>query len=92
MLKIGENALALDPLSSSGVEKSMRLALQAAIAANTLLAKPESATLASEYYEASLISSAANHLTWTQDFYDRAWPGNEHSFWRERTSPISFPP
>ena len=92
VLKIGENALALDPLSSSGVEKSMRLALQAAVTANTLLANPESATLAREYYEASLISSAANHFTWTQGFYGRAWPGNEHSFWRERTSPISFPP
>jgi flavin-dependent dehydrogenase len=91
VLKIGENALALDPLSSSGVEKSMRLALQAAVAANTVLSAPESAELARDYYESSLLSSAANHLTWTQGFYGRAWPGVDHSFWWNRARQVPIP-
>ena len=80
VLKIGEAALALDPLSSSGVERSMRLALQAAVAVNTLLCDPGSADLARDYYESSLISSSANHLLWTQGFA-RFSPRQMGAFW-----------
>lgn len=90
VLKLGENALALDPLSSSGVEKSMRLALQAAVAANTLLDNPVSGELARDYYESSLISSAASHMAWTDGFYRQAWPSIDNSFWQSRRSPIEI--
>jgi hypothetical protein len=66
----------------------MRLALQAAVAVNTLLRDPESAELARDYYESSLISSSANHLLWTQGFYARAWPSADRSFWRERSRQV----
>ena len=90
-LKIGETALALDPLSSSGVEKSMRLALQAAVAANTLLCDPGAADLAREFYESALIASGALHAIWTQEHYERAWPGSGCSFWRDRAQVSNVP-
>lgn len=76
MLKTGEAALALDPLSSSGVEKSMRLGVQTAVAANTLLLDPAAADVAWDFYESSLVASAADHAVWTRDHYGRAWPGD----------------
>jgi flavin-dependent dehydrogenase len=87
VMKVGDTALALDPLSSSGVERAMRLALQAAIAANTLLCDPDSGELVREFYESSLVTAAATHAVWTRDAYARAWPGERHSFWRDRARP-----
>jgi flavin-dependent dehydrogenase len=85
-ISIGEKALALDPLSSSGVEKSMRLALQAVIAANTLLLDADSETLAQGFYETRLLESATVHTNWTRAYYAQAWPNPENAFWRERSS------
>jgi hypothetical protein len=85
---VGEMALALDPLSSSGVEKSMRSALQAVIAVNTVLHDPGDAELAREFYESRLVESAALHAKWTRGYYRQAWPGIDHAFWRERSAPL----
>jgi flavin-dependent dehydrogenase len=86
MISIGETAVALDPLSSSGVEKSMRLALQAVIAINTVLEQPSSEPIAREFYATRLLESAAAHTNWTQGYYAQAWPGTSHAFWRLRSS------
>jgi hypothetical protein len=87
-LKLGDAALALDPLSSSGVEKAMRLAVQSAVAANTILRDPTAMAAAREYYELSLVSGAAAHAVWTRGFYSRAWPGDNFTFWHSRSRPI----
>ena len=87
-ISIGEKALALDPLSSTGVEKSMRLALQAVIAANTVLDDPASAAVAREFYETRLLESATMHTRWTRGYYASAWPGVEYAFWRDRSSGV----
>jgi 2-polyprenyl-6-methoxyphenol hydroxylase-like FAD-dependent oxidoreductase len=84
-LKLGDAALAIDPLSSSGIEKAMRIALQSAIAANTILRDSTATGAAQEFYESSLLSAAAAHAVWTRDFYARAWPGEEFPFWRTRS-------
>jgi hypothetical protein len=86
-VKLGENALALDPLSSCGVERAMRLALQAVIAANTLLRDPQAAALARDFYESSLAESAAAHSVWSRGYYRQAWPGPDSAFWRDRSRP-----
>jgi flavin-dependent dehydrogenase len=85
-ISIGEKALALDPLSSSGVEKSMRLTLQAVIAANTVLHDPASVNLAQDFYETRLLESATVHASWTRAYYALAWPNPDHAFWRDRSS------
>jgi flavin-dependent dehydrogenase len=86
VVRIGELALALDPLSSTGVEKSLRGAIQAAIAIHTALCDPADADLAGAFYADRLADSAARHARWTQAYYRRAWPGPAYAFWRNRAA------
>jgi flavin-dependent dehydrogenase len=85
-VRVGELALALDPLSSTGVEKSLRGAIQAAIAIHTALRDPADAALARAFYADGLADSAARHARWTRAHYRRAWPGPGHAFWRDRAT------
>jgi hypothetical protein len=63
----------------------MRSALQAAIAANTLLSDPATAGLVEDFYESCLLESAATHAVWTRDYYRQAWPGRQQSYWLDRS-------
>ncbi|HWX02761.1 flavin-dependent monooxygenase QhpG [Collimonas sp.] len=87
-LKIGDAAFALDPISSSGVEKAMRFSLQAAIAIHTFLQAeaPAQQTLAREFYQQRLIETYARHHFWTAAYYRQAWC-SEQAFWQERATP-----
>ncbi|MFY0255243.1 NAD(P)/FAD-dependent oxidoreductase [Chitinophaga sp. 30R24] len=89
-LQLGEAAFAIDPLSSTGVEKAMRFSLQAAIAVNTIL-KNGSEQMAQQFYEERMTESIVNHTQWTSQYYAQAWPGPAHSFWQER-SQVVLPP
>jgi flavin-dependent dehydrogenase len=84
-IKLGEAAFALDPLSSTGVEKAMRFTLQAVIAANTVLRNSAMTGLAQEFYESRLLESVATHAVWARSYYQSAWPGDDHEFWRRRS-------
>lgn len=86
ILKVGDAALALDPLSSSGVEKSMRFALQATLAINTLLANEGASMLAKQFLEARLYEACGRHMAWTRDQYANAWCADTMPFWRERSA------
>ena len=90
ILKVGDAALALDPLSSSGVEKSMRLALQAALAINTILTKENASPLARQFMEAKVFESCGRHMAWMQEQYATAWCAREAPFWRERAAEQSL--
>lgn len=85
LIKLGEAAFTLDPLSSNGVEKAMRFSLQAAIAVNTFLKNPGSSN-AKDFYEEKLIESVSNHGHWTASFYQTAWPYQENApFWKSKS-------
>ncbi|NSL90907.1 FAD-binding protein [Chitinophaga sp. Mgbs1] len=92
-LRLGETAFAIDPLSSTGVEKAMRFSLQAVIAVNTVLTTGEE-QLAKDFFEGQLISSVVSHTRWTIQYYAQAWPGATHSFWQNRSViyPREVPP
>lgn len=83
-LRIGEAAFALDPLSSTGVEKAMRFALQAVVAIHTYL-KNNGEPIAKAFYEEKLIESVLTHTHWTRTFYKTAWAHENESFWRKRS-------
>ena len=83
-IRLGETALTLDPLSSTGVEKAMRGSLHAAIAINTILCGGKTA-MAKTFYEDRLIESAITHVKWTADYYKQAWPGTMFPFWKSRS-------
>jgi flavin-dependent dehydrogenase len=83
-IRLGEAAFTLDPLSSAGVEKAMRLSLQAVIAVNTLL-KTGKSEVAKNFYEERVCEAIVFHQFWTNTFYAHSWPGHEHLFWKERS-------
>ena len=83
-LKIGDAALALDPLSSSGVQKAIQGALSAAIVANTLLRRPEAHAAALQFYRASLAEASARHRAWASGHYATVSVREPGSFWSAR--------
>ena len=84
-LKLGDAAFALDPISSSGVEKAMRFSLQAAVALNTMLCDDRTThrELARSFFESRLVEACARHAHWTEAYYAQAWCADQ-SFWRIR--------
>ena len=83
-VKIGEAALALDPLSSSGVQRAMQSALAGAVVVNTLLRRPRDGDAALEFHRNSLAAAARRHRRWAAGFYQAA--GRSGRFWRERSA------
>ncbi len=71
-LKIGEAAYALDPLSSTGVQKAMQTAWTGAIAAHTILTKPENAAAARRFYADSHHATVKRHTAWAARLYAEA--------------------
>jgi len=90
-IQLGEAAFAIDPLSSSGVEKAMRFTLQAVIAANTLLKDADAAPLARNFYQDRLEQAATTHAVWARGYYAKAAVDQNRPFWQARCrSPFSL--
>lgn len=85
-LKLGDAAFALDPISSSGVEKAMRFSLQAVVALHTQLSNADnnSKQLARDFFEQRLIETCTRHNYWTQSYYAQAWC-HQQPFWQKRS-------
>lgn len=82
-IKVGDSALAIDPLSSSGVQKAIQTSLSGAIVVNTLLRKPESAEAAMQFYRDSLAQASERHRMWAAAHYTTARVSG--SFWSARS-------
>ena len=97
-IKVGEAALAIDPLSSSGVENAIQTALQAAVIINTLRRRPQLADAALNFYRRSLVEASQRHKRWAAGFYRLAAGQCSTAFWRDRaigagiTEPLPAPP
>jgi flavin-dependent dehydrogenase len=83
-IKIGDAALALDPLSSTGVQKAIQTALSGAIVANTLLRRPEKQDVALEFYRAGLSDAWSRHCGWNASHYAKVAETVPTTFWRRR--------
>jgi len=83
-LRVGEAALAIDPVSSSGVQKAIQSSLAAAIVANTLLRRPELADAAMRFYRANLEDASRRHARWAAGYYGRVAAERGGTFWRDR--------
>lgn len=83
-LRVGDAALALDPLSSSGVQKAIQTALAGAIVASTLLRHPEDAPLAIRFYEDHVRAASERHARWAAEHYAAARTRWDDAFWRAR--------
>jgi flavin-dependent dehydrogenase len=85
-IKVGESALALDPLSSSGVQKAINTALVAAVVINTLLRCPDLAEAARQFYIGNLRETAERHRRWAASHYAAAALRYTAPFWLRRAA------
>lgn len=92
-IKVGDAALALDPLSSSGVQKGIRTALTGAVVVNTLLGRPDSGEIARQFFQDETDATARDHQRWAEGLY-RDTPGFRagHDFWVRRSGVAPPPP
>jgi flavin-dependent dehydrogenase len=85
-IRVGDAALALDPLSSSGVQKALQSAVSGAIVVNTLLRRPEDAELAMTFHRDALRRAYERHAAWTTGHYAAAAAHRDGRFWRDRAA------
>ncbi len=85
-IKVGDAALSIDPLSSSGVQKAIQTALSGAVVVNTLLRRQGSEDAAVEFYRSSLTHASERHRRWASQFYGAAAATRKSEFWRQRSS------
>jgi flavin-dependent dehydrogenase len=85
-IKVGDAALAIDPLSSSGVQKAIQTALSGAVVVNTLLRKQELRDAAMEFYRSSLADASERHRRWAAEYYGAAAATRGAEFWQQRAS------
>ena len=90
-LKVGDSAMAIDPLSSSGVQKAIQSALSGAIVANTLLRMPESASAAMQFYRESLSYASERHRGWAAAHYATVQGRKHTAFWTDRSNGAVVP-
>lgn len=87
VVRVGDAALALDPLSSSGVQKAIQHALASAVVLNSMLRGGAERALAWRFHDEQLERAAARHVTATALHYATVrdvWP--DAPFWRDRAA------
>ncbi|HKM27412.1 MAG TPA: tryptophan 7-halogenase [Thiopseudomonas sp.] len=83
-LRIGDAAMAVDPLSGNGVFQALSSALQAPAVLYTLLEKPQDAPLAKEFHQQRIEHLFLRFARLGRDFYqmEQQWP--DQPFWQAR--------
>lgn len=83
-LRVGDAAMAVDPLSGNGIFQSLSSALQAPAVINTLLRHPERGELARRFHQQRVEQLFLRFARTGRDFYalEQRWP--EQSFWQAR--------
>jgi 2-polyprenyl-6-methoxyphenol hydroxylase-like FAD-dependent oxidoreductase len=83
-IKVGDSALATDPVSASGVQRSMQGALTGATVLNTMLRRPDQAGLAASFYRQRQEAIAASHEVSIQTAYGEPARFAALPFWQKR--------
>jgi flavin-dependent dehydrogenase len=83
-IKVGDAALSLDPLSSSGVQRAVQSALLGAVVVNTVLQRPQLQGMAQRFYRNNLAETSDRHRVWTRGYYAQVAEAQATRFWRER--------
>ena len=85
-IRVGDAAMAVDPLSGNGIFQSLSSALQAPAVINTLLCKPERTALAQRFHQQRVGQLFLRFARIGRDFYadEQRWP--DQPFWQARRS------
>lgn len=83
-IRVGDAAMAVDPLSGNGIFQSLSSALVAPAVVNTLLQRPDESELARSFYRSRLRHLFYRFARTGRDFYrlESRWQGSE--FWKVR--------
>lgn len=83
-IRVGDAAMAVDPLSGNGIFQSLSSALQAPLVINTLLRAPERAALAKRFHQQRVEQLFLRFARVGRDFYasEEQWSGQP--FWQAR--------
>jgi hypothetical protein len=92
IVRIGEAAGCLHPLSSQGVHSALRSGLQAAIALNTLLKWPARSDMARAFYEERMRESVTNSAKVAALLSTDCCYHATSDFWRDRSTPLDENP
>lgn len=90
-IRVGEASFAIDPLSSSGVQKALQTALTAAIVLHTQVTWPEDAEAAMAFYRDDQRFAIGQHAAWAASAYAQVEPYAERPFWRSRAAGATRP-
>ncbi|MHC6225452.1 flavin-dependent monooxygenase QhpG [Pseudomonas sp. X10] len=91
-LRIGDAAMAVDPLSGNGIFQSLSSALQAPAVINTLLRHPERGELAQGFHQARIEQLFLRFARIGRDFYAQEQGRAGRPFWdKRRTWPDAQP-
>ena len=83
-IRVGDAAMAVDPLSGNGIFQSLSSALQAPVVINTLLRKPERAALAQRFHQQRLEQLFLRFARIGRDFYADEQRWRDQPFWQAR--------
>jgi flavin-dependent dehydrogenase len=83
-IKVGDAAVAVDPISSTGVQRAVQTALAGAIVVNTLLRRPAAADAAQRFYRDSVQRASDRHTGWAAGHYAAAAATRTTPFWTRR--------
>lgn len=83
-LRVGDAAMAVDPLSGNGIFQSLSSALQAPVVINTLLRLPERAGLAKQFHQQRVEQLFMRFARIGRDFYSQEQSRAGQPFWASR--------
>ncbi|MGE8067682.1 flavin-dependent monooxygenase QhpG [Pseudomonas sp. NPDC089569] len=83
-IRVGDAAMAVDPLSGNGIFQSLSSALQAPTVINTLLCKPERAALAQRFHQQRVEQLFLRFARIGRDFYADEQRWLDQPFWQAR--------
>lgn len=84
LVRAGEAAFSLDPLSSQGIAAAMRSGVQAAACLHTMLGRPGDAALAQAFYQDQVDREWQRHRRWRAGFDAEAARHFGTPFWCQR--------
>ena len=84
MIRIGDAALAIDPLSGHGMFEAVSTALASIAVVNTVIERPEQRDLARQFFEERVTQAFWRHARIGREFYagEQRWPDSR--FWKLR--------
>ena len=83
-LRVGDAAMAVDPLSGNGIFQSLSSALQAPVVINTLLRQPERSGLARQFHQQRIEQLFLRFARLGRDFYAQELARVGQPFWERR--------